>query len=225
MSESDYLLPMIQRAGGKARLVDPKIVKNLSKVSSARGVALVLFQYVAIALIIAASELYFSWWMYPVAVVLIGSRFLAMVTLVHDGVHWRLANHKGLNDFLNEVLLCFPLLESAERNRVNHLAHHLHFKSSGDPERARFLGQEDSRFSRDFRDYPKSTTAVAWMVVRNVSGLAFFDMFYELKRTTTRPTKLAYTAKYKWTKNLGYLGLIVILSMGGVGGGSFCCTM
>ncbi|MBV1857023.1 MAG: fatty acid desaturase family protein [Nannocystaceae bacterium] len=216
MSTTPFLLPITQLAGGRAELVPHEVIKELSVVSTARGVALVLFQYLAIAVVIAVCESHFSWWTYPISVVLIGSRLLAMVSLVHDGVHWRLARHKGFNDFLNEMLLCFPLVESAERNRVYHLAHHRHFKTGRDPERERFLGQEESRFSRDFRGYPKSLGAVTWMVFRNVSGLAFFEMFYELKRVSTRENKLEFTPKYSRLKLAGYLSLAVIFSAYGL---------
>lgn len=65
-----------------------------------------------------------SWWFYPVALVLIANRLLALSLVCHEGLHGTLSRNRRLNDFLGRYLCAFPTMISFSRYRRLHLLHH-----------------------------------------------------------------------------------------------------
>jgi fatty acid desaturase len=65
-----------------------------------------------------------SWWFYPVALVVIANRLLALSLVCHEGLHGTLSHHRRWNDFLGRYFCAYPTLISFSRYRRLHLLHH-----------------------------------------------------------------------------------------------------
>ena len=75
-----------------------------------------------------------KWYLWPLCVVLIGSRQHALGVLGHDSAHFAATQSRLLND-LSANLLCFwPLLTTVKDFRSFHLRHHKFFDTPQDPE-------------------------------------------------------------------------------------------
>ncbi|WP_158091532.1 fatty acid desaturase family protein [Bradyrhizobium canariense] len=85
-----------------------------------------------IALAVAAC-LVVSWWLYPVAAVIIGARQRALSTIFHDCAHGTAASNKKLELVLGTVLTAYPIFQLYSAYKVSHvLSHHPRL---GDPDR------------------------------------------------------------------------------------------
>lgn len=74
-----------------------------------------------------------SWWFYPLALIVIGSRQRAFSNLLHESTHGMLAANKQLNLALGTVLAAYPIFQLHYAYKKTHVAtHHPHL---GDPVR------------------------------------------------------------------------------------------
>ena len=65
-----------------------------------------------------------SYWLYPLAAILIANRLLALSLLCHEGLHGNLSPNKKWNDFMGRYLCAFPCLISFSKYRRLHVLHH-----------------------------------------------------------------------------------------------------
>lgn len=71
---------------------------------------------------------------YVLAVLLIGSRQLGLLILMHDGAHGLLAKDPGLNRRLSQWLCAYPMLADTDIYRRYHLQHHARTQQDDDPD-------------------------------------------------------------------------------------------
>lgn len=65
-----------------------------------------------------------SWWLYPIACIVIANRILALSLICHEGLHRSLHPNNWMNDFLGRYFCAFPTFISFSRYRRLHLLHH-----------------------------------------------------------------------------------------------------
>lgn len=65
-----------------------------------------------------------SWWFYPVSVLIIANRLLALSLLCHEALHFTLLPNRKWNDFVGRYFCAFPSSVSLSRYRRWHLMHH-----------------------------------------------------------------------------------------------------
>lgn len=75
--------------------------------------------FIAIYLVVAVSA-----WFYPLSLLLIANRILALSLLCHEGLHGNLSRNKKWNDFLGRYLCAFPSFISFSKYRRVHILHH-----------------------------------------------------------------------------------------------------
>lgn len=89
------------------------------------------------AVIIAAMAM-FTWFPHVVtyifAVMLIGSRQLGLLILMHDGAHGALGKTPAVNRFLAQVFCAWPTLADVRIYRAYHLKHHTRTQQADDPD-------------------------------------------------------------------------------------------
>lgn len=98
------------------------------------GVALVGHAW---AVIIAAAALFVVWpnvLSFVLAVILIGSRQLGLLILMHDGAHGSLCHTPWLNRLLAQVFCAWPTFADTHVYRAYHLKHHTRTQRSDDPD-------------------------------------------------------------------------------------------
>jgi fatty acid desaturase len=71
---------------------------------------------------------------YVLAVMLIGSRQLGLLILMHDGAHGCFSRHGPRNMALSQWLCAYPVFADTIAYRRYHLAHHAHTQQADDPD-------------------------------------------------------------------------------------------
>ncbi|GAB3260470.1 guanitoxin biosynthesis L-arginine gamma (S) hydroxylase [Chitinimonas naiadis] len=84
-------------------------------------------------IIAAVAAAQWSAWLYPLAVLLIGSRQRALASLLHESCHKTLTRHRRLNDFIGRWLAGFPIFQSHRAYVKSHVL--LHHNFLGDAQR------------------------------------------------------------------------------------------
>jgi len=102
--------------------------------SDAWGLTLVAHAW---AVMLGAAGL-FVWWpnvfTYVLAVVVIGSRQLGLLILMHDGAHGALCHTPWLNRLLAQVFCAWPTFADTDVYRAYHLKHHTRTQQAEDPD-------------------------------------------------------------------------------------------
>lgn len=112
-------------------------VTQLSRLSFAKSLQALVFDWVFIAGAISLSLYFKSTWVYLIAIVIIAARQHALLMLVHEGAHFRMAKNHSLNNVLTDLFAAFPIFFCTTAYRRNHLKHHRFLNSMEDPDWAR----------------------------------------------------------------------------------------
>lgn len=159
---------------GYARIPDAELAA-MTRLNGWRSAWAVVFDVGVIVATIWLTQAYFHWWLYPLAVVVIGSRQHAMVVLMHEASHEGLFNHKALNDLVGEVVLAWPFLISMRGYRDNHIAHHRHLNSTDDPDWIRY--KAPGAAERADWTYPRPSGSVVKLLAMDLLGLNVAEQF------------------------------------------------
>jgi len=73
-----------------------------------------------------------SWWLYPVALIIVGARQRALSTIFHDSVHGIAADNRFLQMLLGTVLTAYPIFQQHYAYKISHV--YTHHPKLGDPE-------------------------------------------------------------------------------------------
>jgi fatty acid desaturase len=112
-------------------------VRRLLQRDPARGVLSLVLQWMAIFAIAALSELFWHPALYLLAALLIGGRQVALMLVVHEGVHNTLLKNRRWNDRIAEWFAAWPILMPYRSYRRIHREHHLYLGTPKDPDFAR----------------------------------------------------------------------------------------
>ncbi len=99
----------------------------------------------------------FSYWLYPVAFVVVGSRFHALEGLFHDATHFRLHKNKLINDIIGEVMVWPMGISLYIYRKFVHFPHHRFIGTRRD-------GNRIAIYSRHEDDYDMPKTR--WDILR-----------------------------------------------------------
>ena len=106
------------------------------RTSPARGAGLVLHAWATIAAAMALYALWPSPWTLGVAVVVIGTRQLGLVVLMHETSHWLLFPSLRANTWVGTWLCAAPMGEDLRAYRRRHHLHHRLTQRPDDPDLA-----------------------------------------------------------------------------------------
>lgn len=176
-------------------LIDPEILKRLSKQDYLKSISMIAFDWIAVAAIIAVAQTYFNPLIYIIAVMLIGNRQHGLLILMHDSSHLRFSRNKTLNDWTGELLTAWPLFIRMKAYREKHLAHHKYSNTSEDP---------DFRIER----YPTTRKEIFISLLKDAFALNTLGQLEEIKRLRTETT-----TGYKIARALFYLVLITAITL------------
>lgn len=112
--------------------MDTSIRKSLHQLQEAdniSGFGKIIGNYLVFFFAILIAKL--SFWLYPVSLILIGSRLRALDNLSHEAFHHQVFKNAFLNDWLVSIFCAFPVHVSIGTLRKIHRKHHLHV---GNPE-------------------------------------------------------------------------------------------
>ena len=135
-------------SGGPVTAGDLLTLEELARfrrTSRLRGACLVLHAWATIAAAIALYALWPSPWTLAVAVVVIGTRQLGLVVLMHETAHWLLFPSLRANTWVGTWLCAAPLGEDLRAYRRRHHLHHRLTQQADDPDLALSAGLPRSR--------------------------------------------------------------------------------
>ncbi|AAW74643.1 fatty acid desaturase family protein [Xanthomonas oryzae pv. oryzae] len=95
-----------------------------------------------------------SWWLYPLALLIIGAHQRGLTTISHDAAHRILAKNRLLNNVLGTIFAAYPIFQRHWAYRVSHV--YLHHPHLGDPEQdpdLKFFVKSGVYTVRDPREY------------------------------------------------------------------------
>ncbi len=117
-----------------ADLLSPTQLARVRARSDARGAWLVLHAWGTIIAAAAVAVLYPNPATWLLAVMVIGSRQLGLLILMHDAAHGALFRNPRLNRLAAQVLCAWPVLGDTAVYRAYHLKHHANTQREADPD-------------------------------------------------------------------------------------------
>jgi fatty acid desaturase len=166
----------------------------------------VLTEWALAALILAAAALADSWWVWPPAVLLLGTRQHALSILGHDAAHFLASPRRRLNDRAAELLCFWPLMAGLTAYRRFHFRHHAFLGTPEDPEREHLRG-----WSRPHFDPPKSRRRFARYVLGDLVGLGLVEVYRAVKLVGRDATTRDRVGPVLWWLSAG--GALVALGL------------
>ncbi len=134
---------------------------------------------------------------YLLAVMLIGSRQLGLLILMHDGAHGVLTRSPILNRFVSQWCCAYPMLADMTVYRRYHLQHHAHTMQEADPD-VLLTG-----------DYPISRTSLRRKLMRDISGRTGIAQRFAQFREALGPASAGWLGRLSHLKSrLGWSLLI-----------------
>jgi fatty acid desaturase len=130
-------------------------LRLLSDLQPSRTYLAGAFDWLLITMSIYCSSEWKSLVGYIIAISIIGSRQHALLVLMHEGAHRRIAKNIWLNDLLGEVFFAYPIFFDMAGYRENHLSHHSQLNSDGDPDWIRKISNPDWQFPTSQRHLVK----------------------------------------------------------------------
>lgn len=103
--------------------VDPEIIKRLSVLKPWRSFLAIAMDWIIIILCITVC-VRISYWFYPLAFVIIGTRFHGLEAMMHEATHYRLHPSKKINEFIGELSVWPMGLSLFLYRKVRHFMHH-----------------------------------------------------------------------------------------------------
>lgn len=146
------------REQGVRRGLPAALVKELTRLDSAKAWLSVAETWGAIALLVALPLIWWEWYVIVPAMLLLATRQQALFVLAHDAAHYRLFGNRRLNDLVGR--LCgTPVGISMLAYRVVHRLHHNHLYERQDPDTPIHGG------------YPRGRRYLIRKLLKDVAGL------------------------------------------------------
>lgn len=153
---------MEQKKSDMAALARPNFVEWGARVA---------LNWIEIAAIFFVAALVDHWLGYLLAILLLGTRQHALAILGHEGAHRFAARNKKFNDLATSLLVLWPLGVGLDGYRQFHFLHHRWSGREADPE------LQHKRCAPGEWARPMSRRRMAWLVLRDLCGVAARDIF------------------------------------------------
>ncbi len=142
----------------------PELLAPLTRLSSLRSSLAVLYTFGLLALIIAAAIANWSWWVAPIAIVLIAPLQHGLFILAHEAAHYRLYANRRLNDLMGRFIGMTGGVSMCSY-RVIHRLHHNYLYQPQDPDIALHGG------------YPRGKKYLIKKLLKDLTGQTAFKNY------------------------------------------------
>jgi fatty acid desaturase len=143
-------------------------LRKLSKLSVQNSILAIAFDWSVIVAAFTLALTFDNFISYFVAMLLIASRQHALLSLMHDGAHQRLAQNKKLNEFLSDVFCALPIFIQTNAYREHHLKHHRNLNTMDDPDWVR-------KHTMRAWTYPMTKKEFVWYHLRYALGYGIYE--------------------------------------------------
>ncbi len=140
----DVLPTTVLRSGGQPQ---PDLRAELRPIPNARNAVSVVSTWAQIGLIVFGAVFIDRWWVWPIAIILMGRSFALLGILTHEAAHRLLFSRKSVNDRVGRWLLGYPAFNPFDLYRRIHMAHHRDELGPAEPDLALYRGYPISRAS------------------------------------------------------------------------------
>lgn len=161
-------------------------LKKLSTPNTWASLGQIMLEYIGMAAAIYLCNTYWSIPLYIVTVMFIACRQHALGVIMHDGVHYKIARNKKLNDIITEYLIALPIFTPMLDWRRAHFTHHRNPNTEDDPDWVIKLNNPEWVF-------PKTKIGFLTTVLRYSCGIYILGLFFN-KRLSWKQ-KLKYFGK------------------------------
>lgn len=163
------------------KLIPRDQIGQLHNVNNWIGVASIILEWALIVGVVLLFEFYFTWYLYPLVVVFLGARYLALGLIMHEAVHHLIVKNEKVNDWLAEIFCAWPVLVSMRSYKVKHLAHHAWLNTDDDPD---FTAKSDPNWR-----YPMRRLKFLGVIATQISGLGVFETIRVMSSGQMKVTK------------------------------------
>jgi fatty acid desaturase len=126
---------------------DPGLRAELRRIPGLRNALTVAGAWLQVVAVIAGAVWIDRWWVWPIAVVLMGRSFALLLILSHEAAHRLLFRRRRINDVVGRWLLAAPGLVPLDLYRRAHMAHHRDELGPDEPDAALYAGYPITRAS------------------------------------------------------------------------------
>ncbi|MHB8463481.1 MAG: fatty acid desaturase family protein [Acidimicrobiales bacterium] len=158
-------------ASGRAA---PDIRADLRRIPGLRNAGTVLGAWAQIGLIVGGSVWIDRWWVWPIAVLLMGRSFALLLILAHEAGHRLLFTRKSVNDLVGRWMLAAPGFVPYDLYRRSHMAHHRDEMGPDEPDTALYAG------------YPITRTSLRRKLTRDALGSSGWKNLKPILRGVTK---------------------------------------
>ncbi len=174
---------------------------ELSQINTYKQLYAIAFDWLTVIATIAVCETYFSWPLYCVTLFVIASRQHALLVIMHEAAHFRIAKNRTLNDLIGNYFSAFPILAATEWYRDHHNKHHKFLNTDKDPDWNRKITLEEWQFPQPRNQLAKTILrqfllgGYEWITLMiNMSGLFPLGRLTNMRRLLTLAHKVSYYA-------------------------------
>jgi fatty acid desaturase len=146
----------------------PEIRADLRRISDGRNALTVVSCWAQAIAVIAGAAWIDRWWVWPVAVILMGRSFALLNILGHEAAHRLLFTRKGVNDAVGRWVLAYPAFVPLDIYRRSHMAHHRDEMGPEEPDLGLYAGYPITRASFRRKLTRDATGNSGW---KNLKGL------------------------------------------------------
>ena len=125
----------------------PDVRAELRRIPDVRNAVTVLGAWMQIALVVGGAVWLDRWWVWPIAVLLMGRSFALLLILGHEAAHRLLFRRKPVNDFVGRWVLSYPGFVPFDLYRRSHMAHHRDEMGPEEPDIPLYAGYPITRAS------------------------------------------------------------------------------
>lgn len=126
--------------------IEPETLRQLSKLQPWRSFLAIALDWIVIVVCIVACEK-LSYWLYPVAFIIVGTRFHGLEAMMHEATHYRLHPNKSINELVGELSV-WPMGLSVFLYRyVRHFSHHKNIGTIKDAHVFQSYARHSERFN------------------------------------------------------------------------------
>jgi fatty acid desaturase len=168
--------------------VDRKTLKKLAKISPWRSSLRLITEITTIILTAYFTQEYFSYPLYILAVIIIGSREHAIGSLMHEGSHYLLHPNRKVNEFLSYFVASMVYIPFADY-RKNHMVHHKYLNTEQDPD---IIRRENVTHKWQFPMKRSNYLKILFFDLIGSNFLGMIDEIRYVKTTSTSKDKTQY---------------------------------
>lgn len=160
-------------AGGQPA---PTIRAGLRRIANARNAWTVVFAWMQAAAVFAVAVAVDRWWIWPLAVVVMGRTFAQLAILAHEAAHRLLFASRTVNDRVGRWLLAYPAFVPYDLYRRAHMAHHRDELGPAEPDAGLYAG------------YPITRASFRRKLARDALGVSGWKNLRPLLKGALRPS-------------------------------------